>query len=592
MKTIQLFLICLLFSFNLFAQNLGINNLDPQAALDLKGDLRLRTATLNLPQGISHNVDLITNKAVNYNFDGGSLNGAIISGFTGGVDGRLVTIFNNGTSAIQLYDEAAGSNAQNRILTGNGNPAVIFQNGTISMRYDGQKMRWTVVSSNKADGENNLNGWGINGNTGTDNTNYIGTIDDEVGLYFKAGGKYSGRLDFAHGNTSFGIGALGNSASGGGNNNVAFGQQSLGELDGNQWSFNTAIGYNAMSQATGGLHNIGIGTQSLNYNQIGLLNLAIGRQSLESNISGSNNIGIGYSALIGNQGGSFNIAIGDNAGVLYSNLDNATAIGKNAKVATNNAIILGGTGDDAVRVGIGTQNPNNNAILELNSSSKGFLPPRMNYIEREAIINPPIGLMIFNTSSKRPNYYNGRKWKNFDETDAVVSLIGSPGYGGRIAYVFNPGEPGYIPNEIHGIVYDTLSNFPQTYSWGCMGVDLPGANSEDDGFQNTLAIVQYCNEVTPASLCFNYLANGLSDWYLPASNEADNIPISRYGYYNHIWTSTEINADRAILNPGSSIQYDAGSYIYDYAPILKNRHVITPFEDYTILINIVPVRRF
>ena len=590
MKTIQLFLIGLLFSYNLIAQNLGINNLDPQAALDLKGDLRLRTATLNLPQGISHDVDLTTNKAVNYNFDGGSLNGAIISGFTGGVDGRIITIFNNGTSAIQLYNEAAGSVEQNRILTGNGNPAVVFQNGSVSMRYDGQKMRWTVASSNKADGENNLNGWGINGNTGTDNTNYVGTTDDEVGLYFKAGGKYSGRLDFAHGNTSFGIGALGNSASGGGGNNVAFGQQSLGVLEGNQSIFNTAIGYYSMSQATGGLHNIGIGANSLNFNQIGLLNLAIGRQALSNNISGNNNIGIGYSSLIANQGGSFNIAIGDNAGVLNPNLENTTAIGKNAIVATNNAMVLGGIGQDAIRVGVGTQNPNNNAILELNSSSKGFLPPRMNNIEREAIVNPPTGLMIFNTSSKRPNYYNGLKWKNFDETDADILLIGEPGYGGRIAFVFNPGDPGYIPNEIHGMVYDTLSNFPVSYSWGCMGVDLPGANSDDDGFQNTLAIVQYCNEVTPASICFNYVANGYSDWYLPAINETVNIPSERYEY--SIWASTEINAERAEIYPHSEFQVISGGILSEYF-IKKNRQESRSNDvNATIPISIIPVRRF
>ena len=377
MKTFQLFLLGLLLSNNIIGQNLGINNFDPQAALDLKGDLRLRTATLNLPQGISHNVDLITNKAVNYNFDGGSLNGAIISGFTGGVDGRLVTIFNNGASAIQLYDEAAGSFAQNRILTGNGNPAVIYQNGSASMRYDGQKMRWTVVSSNKADDQNTINGWSLNGNTGTDNTNYVGPADEEVGLYFKAGGKYSGRLDFAHGNTSFGIDALGNSASGGGNNNVAFGQQSLGLMNGN---FNTAIGYSAMAEATGGLYNIGIGNQTLNNNQIGLLNLAIGREALGNNTSGNNNIAIGYGALKVNQGGSFNIAIGDNADVVSPNIENAIAIGKNAKVALSNTMVIGGVGDDALRVGVGTQNPL--AALHV-GSNRNILFPYLHYFVYE-----------------------------------------------------------------------------------------------------------------------------------------------------------------------------------------------------------------
>jgi len=137
---------------NLNAQNIGINNPDPQAALDINGDLRLRSKTLTLPQGFSHDVDLMTNKSSIYNFDGGALDGAIITGFTGGVDGRIVTIFNNGNSAIQLYNELSGSQADNRILTGTGNAAVIYQNGSVTMRYDGPKMRWTIVSSNYTDG--------------------------------------------------------------------------------------------------------------------------------------------------------------------------------------------------------------------------------------------------------------------------------------------------------------------------------------------------------------------------------------------------------------------------------------------------------
>ena len=45
-------------------------------------------------------------------------------------------------------------------------------------------------------------------------------------------------------------------------------------------------------------------------------------------------------------------------------LTNGTAIGKNARVAQSNSIILGGTGADAVNVGIGTTTPG--AKLEVN----------------------------------------------------------------------------------------------------------------------------------------------------------------------------------------------------------------------------------
>jgi hypothetical protein len=61
--------------------------------------------------------------------------------------------------------------------------------------------------------------------------------------------------------------------------------------------------------------------------------------------------------LTNNTIGSYNIAIGHLADVSSGNLSNATAIGYNAKVSQSNSLVLGGTGADAVKVGIGTPTP-------------------------------------------------------------------------------------------------------------------------------------------------------------------------------------------------------------------------------------------
>ena len=50
------------------------------------------------------------------------------------------------------------------------------------------------------------------------------------------------------------------------------------------------------------------------------------------------------------------------------------------------------------QVGIDTSSPDPSAMLEVNSASKGFLPPRMTTIQRDAIVSPAIGLTIFNTT--------------------------------------------------------------------------------------------------------------------------------------------------------------------------------------------------
>lgn len=49
------------------------------------------------------------------------------------------------------------------------------------------------------------------------------------------------------------------------------------------------------------------------------------------------------------------------------------------------------------QVGIGTSSPNASAILDLSSTSKGILIPRMTSTERNAIASPSEGLLIFNS---------------------------------------------------------------------------------------------------------------------------------------------------------------------------------------------------
>lgn len=50
-------------------------------------------------------------------------------------------------------------------------------------------------------------------------------------------------------------------------------------------------------------------------------------------------------------------------------------------------------------VGIGTTSIDGSAVLELKSVSKGFLPPRLNTSQRNAITTPAIGLCVFNTDT-------------------------------------------------------------------------------------------------------------------------------------------------------------------------------------------------
>ena len=50
------------------------------------------------------------------------------------------------------------------------------------------------------------------------------------------------------------------------------------------------------------------------------------------------------------------------------------------------------------------------AILDVQSTEKGFLPPRLSWPEMQAIENPAEGLMIYNTTANCMYVYNGTKW--------------------------------------------------------------------------------------------------------------------------------------------------------------------------------------
>jgi len=69
---------------------------------------------------------------------------------------------------------------------------------------------------------------------------------------------------------------------------------------------------------------------------------------------------------------------------------------------------------NGARVGIGTSEPTASAKMEISSTSGGFLPPRMNRAQRDAITLPAEGLVIYNTDEKTLNIFTGTAWGNLN----------------------------------------------------------------------------------------------------------------------------------------------------------------------------------
>ena len=53
----------------------------------------------------------------------------------------------------------------------------------------------------------------------------------------------------------------------------------------------------------------------------------------------------------------------------------------------------------AQNVGIGTATPNASAQLDISSTSKGMLVPRMTMAQRNAVVTPANGLLIYQTDN-------------------------------------------------------------------------------------------------------------------------------------------------------------------------------------------------
>jgi len=197
------------------------------------------------------------------------------------------------------------------------------------------------------------------------------------------------------------------------------------------------------------------------------------------------------------------------------------------------------------QVGIGTSTPKSSAVLDVYSTKKGFLPPRLTSQTRDSMVLPANGLMVWCTNcapSGELDIYNGAEWQTAAGDTAAVgpspySLnIGDSYLGGVLAYIYQPGDLEYVAGEIHGIV--ATQNDVGTYisgntvfqinadtiihPWQITGSSvLAGATdtAKGQGDRNTKQIITALGTGNYAAYICKYYNNGSSWWYLPDENE-------------------------------------------------------------------------
>jgi hypothetical protein len=168
--------------------------------------------------------------------------------------------------------------------------------------------------------------------------------------------------------------------------------------------------------------NVRVGSGSLNDNSTGLGNTAIGQNAAFRNTTGSENCFIGRDAGRRISAGG-NLTIANNSIFLgrdtRANSDNQTnqiVIGDSAIGLGSNTTVLGNTSTTFGRwygsLLLGTTTNAASSILTMESTTQGFLPPRMTTTQRNAISSPATGLMIYNSTDNLVQAYNGTSWIN------------------------------------------------------------------------------------------------------------------------------------------------------------------------------------
>jgi hypothetical protein len=128
-----------------------------------------------------------------------------------------------------------------------------------------------------------------------------------------------------------------------------------------------------------------------------------------------------------------------------------------AKLAGGNAF----TGDQSVTTGsvaIGTSTQQASSILTLESTSQGFLLPRMTSAQRLAIASPVAGLMVYDTNLSARCTYSGTHWTfEYDIITTAIQTSTSTTYANITEFVTVSLEPGLYALRLRGIMQSTAT---------------------------------------------------------------------------------------------------------------------------------------
>ena len=158
----------------------------------------------------------------------------------------------------------------------------------------------------------------------------------------------------------------------------------------------------------------------------------------------------------------------------------------------------------------------------------------------------------------------------------VIPTVGSSLGGGKVAYVYQNGDPGYTSTSIPVLIAANANQVGSlaggTEKWSIGGltgnaqrVGLIGSTYEalGAGLSNTNAIISaYGNGNYAAKLARNYTDGTYTDWYLPSKNEFNKLYENRNAIggfsADRYWVSSEIDQPNSTNTLGISFNFTNG----------------------------------